>query len=48
MIPSLQVRLHEEHDRCVIYLDAITRKPLVATAEKQLLEQHISSILDKA
>ncbi|KAI3697596.1 hypothetical protein L6452_30690 [Arctium lappa] len=46
-LKHVEVRLHEEHDRCVIYLDAITRKPLVATAEKQLLEQHISAILDK-
>ncbi|KAL6282644.1 hypothetical protein ACE6H2_013573 [Prunus campanulata] len=43
----LQTRLHEEHERCLIYLDASTRKPLVATAEKQLLERHIPAILDK-
>ncbi|KAM7505971.1 hypothetical protein LguiB_004875 [Lonicera macranthoides] len=40
-------RLHEEHDRCLLYLDTSTRKPLVATAERQLLERHISAILDK-
>ncbi|CAN1821771.1 CUL4 [Linum perenne] len=43
----LQVRLHEEHERCLLYLDASTRKPLIATAERQLLERHISAILDK-
>lgn len=43
----LQTRLHEEHERCLIYLDASTRKPLVATAEKQLLDRHIPAILDK-
>ncbi|KAF5944098.1 hypothetical protein HYC85_018175 [Camellia sinensis] len=41
------IRLHEEHERCLLYLDASTRKPLVATAERQLLERHISAILDK-
>ena len=43
----LQKRWHEEHERCLLYLDASTRKLLVATAEKQLLECHISAILDK-
>lgn len=43
----LQTRLHEEHDRCLLYLDSSTRKPLILTAEKQLLERHISAILDK-
>ncbi|KFK28509.1 cullin 4 [Arabis alpina] len=40
-------RLHEENERCVLYLDAGTRKPLIATIERQLLECHVSSILDK-
>ena len=43
----LQSRLNEEQDRCNIYIDASTKKPLIATAEKQLLERHISAILDK-
>ncbi|CAL9077134.1 cullin-4-like [Musa acuminata AAA Group] len=43
----VESRLHEEHERCLLYLDASTRKPLVATAEKQLLERHTSAILDK-
>ncbi|XP_076918003.1 cullin-4-like [Bidens hawaiensis] len=46
-LKHVEVRLHEENDRCLLYLDAGTRKPLVATAEKQLLELHISAILDK-
>lgn len=46
-LKHVEVRLHEEHDRCLLYLDASTRKPLVATAERQLLELHISAILDK-
>ncbi|KAL4288758.1 hypothetical protein AHAS_Ahas19G0318200 [Arachis hypogaea] len=40
-------KLQEEHDRCLIYLDASTRKSLIATAEKQLLECYIPAILDK-
>ncbi|RZS21082.1 hypothetical protein BHM03_00053700, partial [Ensete ventricosum] len=44
---NLQSRLHEENERCFLYLDTNTRKPLVATAEKQLLERHTSAILDK-
>ncbi|XP_020963954.1 cullin-4-like [Arachis ipaensis] len=46
-LKHVETRLQEEHDRCLIYLDAITRKPLIATAEKQLLEHHIPAILDK-
>eukprot|EP00250_Pteridium_aquilinum_P020559 c24859_g8_i3 orf=217-2634(-) len=46
-LQHVEARLHEEHDRCLLYLDASTRKPLVATAEKQLLDRHTSSILDK-
>ncbi|CAA7042773.1 unnamed protein product [Microthlaspi erraticum] len=40
-------RLHEENERCIHYLDAGTRKPLIATTENQLLERHISPILEK-
>ncbi|KAG2684765.1 hypothetical protein I3760_10G090100 [Carya illinoinensis] len=46
-LKHVESRLHEEHERCLIYLDASTRKPLIASAEKQLLEHHISAILDK-
>jgi cullin 4 len=43
----IQMRLHEEHERCIIYLEANTRKPLITTAEKQLLERHTSAIVEK-
>jgi len=33
-------RFQEESDRCVQYLDACTRKPLVLCVERELLEQH--------
>ncbi|MCD7473381.1 Cullin-4A [Datura stramonium] len=46
-LKHVEVRLHEEHERCLHYLDASTRKRLMATAERQLLERHISAILDK-
>ncbi|XP_057731577.1 cullin-4-like [Arachis stenosperma] len=46
-LKHVETRLQEEHDRCLIYLEASTRKPLIATAEKQLLERHIPAILDK-
>ncbi|TYI96476.1 hypothetical protein E1A91_D01G075900v1 [Gossypium mustelinum] len=41
------MRLNEENERCLLYQDAFTRKPLIATAERQLLERHIPAILDK-
>ncbi|XP_027089059.1 cullin-4 isoform X1 [Coffea arabica] len=46
-LKHVEIRLHEEHERCLLYLDGSTRKPLVATAERQLLERHIAAILDK-
>ncbi|XP_042477831.1 cullin-4-like [Macadamia integrifolia] len=46
-LKHVESRLHEEHERLMLYLDPSTRKPLVATAEKQLLERHTSAILDK-
>ncbi|GFP91134.1 cullin-4 [Phtheirospermum japonicum] len=46
-LKHVETRLQEENERCLLYLDASTRKPLVATAERQLLERHISAILDK-
>ncbi|GER48901.1 cullin [Striga asiatica] len=46
-LKHVEIRLQEEQERCLTYLDASTRKPLVATAEKQLLERHTSAILDK-
>ncbi|KAK4491577.1 hypothetical protein RD792_002329 [Penstemon davidsonii] len=46
-LKHVEIRLQEEHERCLLYLDDSTRKPLVATAERQLLERHIPAILDK-
>ncbi|KAJ6980608.1 LOW QUALITY PROTEIN: hypothetical protein NC653_028419 [Populus alba x Populus x berolinensis] len=46
-LKHVESRLNEEQDRCNIYVDASTKKPLIATAETQLLERHISAILDK-
>lgn len=40
-------RLNEESERLLHYLDQSTKKPLVACVEKQLIEQHLSSILIK-
>ncbi|KAF9684160.1 hypothetical protein SADUNF_Sadunf04G0088800 [Salix dunnii] len=46
-LKHVESRLNEEQDRCKIYLDTSTKKPLIATAEEQLLQHHISAILDK-
>ncbi|XP_042064437.1 cullin-4-like [Salvia splendens] len=46
-LKHVEMRLQEENERCLIYLDASTRKPLVATAERQLLVRHVTAILDK-
>ncbi|KAK4488154.1 hypothetical protein RD792_003896 [Penstemon davidsonii] len=46
-LKHVEIRLQEENGRSLLYLDATTRKPLIATAEAQLLERHISAILDK-
>ncbi|KAK3031992.1 hypothetical protein RJ639_036197 [Escallonia herrerae] len=46
-LKHVEIRLHEDYDRCLLYLDMSTRRPLVATAEKQLLDRHISAILEK-
>lgn len=40
-------RLNEENERLLHYLDNTTRKPLVSCVEKQLLEQHLTQILQK-
>ena len=42
-----QRRLAEEYERCAHYLDGVTRKPLVAAVEAQLLERHMGAILEK-
>ncbi|KAL8129526.1 hypothetical protein V2J09_018681 [Rumex salicifolius] len=46
-LKHVEIRLQEEHERCLMYLDAGTKKPLISTTEKQLLERHIPAILDK-
>ncbi|XP_067313644.1 cullin-4B isoform X2 [Pseudorasbora parva] len=40
-------RLEEEADRVITYLDQSTQKPLIVTVEKQLLGEHLTSILQK-
>ncbi|KAK3278080.1 Cullin-4 [Cymbomonas tetramitiformis] len=41
------MRLQEENERCSQYLDAATRKPLVAVIEQELLARHVKDIIDK-
>ena len=43
----LQRRLTEEYERCQNYLDASTRKPLIAAVEEQLLSKHMAAMLEK-
>ena len=43
----MQRRLNEEYERCAMYLDTATRKPLVAVLEQQLLAHHVAAILEK-
>uniref|UniRef100_A0A0L8HIV0 Cullin-4A n=1 Tax=Octopus bimaculoides TaxID=37653 RepID=A0A0L8HIV0_OCTBM len=40
-------RLNEESERLLHYLDQSTKKPLISCVEKQLLEQHLSLMLQK-
>uniref|UniRef100_A0AAX7VC46 Cullin-4A n=1 Tax=Astatotilapia calliptera TaxID=8154 RepID=A0AAX7VC46_ASTCA len=40
-------RLEEENDRIVSYLDQSTQKRLISCVEKQLLEEHMTAILQK-
>ena len=44
---KMQRRLAEEYERCQQYLDAATRRPLVAAAEAQLLQRHMGALLEK-
>ena len=44
---TLQRRLTEEYERCQNYLDASTRKPLIAAVEEQLLSKHMAAMLEK-
>lgn len=43
----LQRRLAEEFERCQVYLDASTRKPLIQCVEAQLVEHHVPAILER-
>lgn len=40
-------RLTEENERLLHYLDQGTRRPLVTCVEKQLIESHLTAILQK-
>lgn len=40
-------RLGEEAQRLLHYLDMSTRKPLISCVEKQLIEKHLTAILQK-
>ncbi|KAA0722690.1 Cullin-4B [Triplophysa tibetana] len=40
-------RLEEENDRVISYLDQSTNKALISTVEKQLLGEHMNTILQK-
>ncbi|KAI7811462.1 putative cullin-4B-like, partial [Triplophysa rosa] len=40
-------RLEEENDRVISYLDQSTHKALISTVEKQLLGEHMNTILQK-
>lgn len=43
----VEKRLEEESERLLHYLDQSTKKPVISCVEKQLLEQHLSQILQK-
>lgn len=40
-------RLQNESERVLHYLDPSTKKPLINVVEKQLLEEHIQTIINK-
>nr|CAG4647689.1 EOG090X01NX [Moina brachiata] len=40
-------RLHEENERLLHYLDHTTKRPLIASVEKQLIGEHLTRILQK-
>lgn len=40
-------RINEEWERCLHYLDHSTKKPLIQTVEKQLIGEHLLSILSR-
>ena len=40
-------RLQEEHERLIYYLDASTRRMLIYSVEKQLISEHLVTLLQK-
>eukprot|EP01018_Ginkgo_biloba_P027950 Gb_17700 [translate_table: standard] len=46
-LKHVEARQHKEHEHCMPYVDGSTRKSLVATAEKQLLDHHTHAIMEK-
>eukprot|EP01137_Pigoraptor_chileana_P033540 Opistho-2@24554 len=46
-LSHVEQRLREESDRVLHYLDSQTRKALIATVEKQMLETHVIPLLEK-
>lgn len=46
-LQHVEMRLEEENERILHYLDQSTKKPLVYLVEKQLLEQHVTQMLVK-
>ena len=42
-----EARLAEEAERCAAFLDAPTRKPLLAAVERALVGAHVATLLDK-
>lgn len=41
-----QTRLSEEFERCSSYLDASSRRPLIAAVESELVGRHVGALLD--
>ena len=46
-IAHVDKRLSEENGRLLHYLDSSTRKSLITTVEKQLLQEHVVQLLEK-
>ncbi|RLN48457.1 hypothetical protein BBJ28_00009359 [Nothophytophthora sp. Chile5] len=43
----VEKRLHEENDRVIHYLDASTKKQLIAAVENKLLKPHVATLLER-
>lgn len=43
----VEARLTEESDRCTHYLDQQTRRPLLAAVERELVERHLETVLER-